>query len=216
MSRFNRCQILQKIRNPNQFLKTKLFVSSQFLTGQAVDQRCVFLADLPIQVSKMVFIYTATCNLLVWNIRLKLITRPTIKLIWERNSTCSLFRADGSHCQEGWSEAWKGDGWEEMISMNTAKPCSKVVLDKFSNNETTVQLGEPVRNQDIFIIQTGVSTSTSFSSFSSPWGSCHRWSELQRCHRRAPSSHQRLQARLCWVNHGDWKKDDQNHPFLIS
>ena len=51
--------------------------------------------------------------------------------------------------------------------MNTAKPCSKVVLDKFSNNETTVQLGEPVRNQDIFIIQTGVSTSTSFSSFSS-------------------------------------------------
>ena len=33
---------------------------------------------------------------------------------------------------------------------------AKVVLDKFSNNETTVQLGEPVRNQDIFIIQTGI------------------------------------------------------------
>ena len=174
MSRFNRCQILQKIRNPNQFLKTKLFVSSQFLTGQAVDQRCVFLADLPIQVSKMVFIYTATCNLLVWNIRLKLITRPTIKFIWERNSTCSLFRADGSHCQEGWSEAWKGDDWEEIILMNTAKPCSKVVLDKFSNNETTVQLGEPVRNQDIFIIQTGT------LPLSAPW-----WQQaISKDHRR--------------------------------
>ena len=38
-----------------------------------------------------------------------------------------------------------------QINVDTAK----VVLDKFSNNETTVQLGEPVRNQDIFIIQTG-------------------------------------------------------------
>ena len=36
---------------------------------------------------------------------------------------------------------------------------AKVVLDKFSNNETTVQLGEPVRNQDIFIIQTGILSS---------------------------------------------------------
>ena len=32
-------------------------------------------------------------------------------------------------------------------------------MDKFSNNETTVQLGEPVRNQDIFIIQTGILSS---------------------------------------------------------
>ena len=39
-----------------------------------------------------------------------------------------------------------------QINVDTAK----VVLDKFSNNETTVQLGEPVRNQDIFIIQTGI------------------------------------------------------------
>jgi len=31
----------------------------------------------------------------------------------------------------------------------------KVVLGKFSNNETRVQLGEQVRNQDIYIIQTG-------------------------------------------------------------
>ena len=42
-----------------------------------------------------------------------------------------------------------------QINVDTAK----VVLDKFSNNETTVQLGEPVRNQDIFIIQTGILSS---------------------------------------------------------
>lgn len=35
----------------------------------------------------------------------------------------------------------------------------KVSLDKFANNETTVQLKEPVRNQDIYIIQTGAVSS---------------------------------------------------------
>ena len=75
---------------------------------------------------------------------------------------------------------------------------AQVVLDKFSNNETTVRLGEPVRNQDIFIIQTGASSSPSPSSLKR----CHRRGELQRCHRRASSSHQCLQACLCRVNHG--------------
>ena len=44
---------MQKIQKQNQLCKTKLFVSSQFLTGRAVDQHCVFLADLPIQVLEM-------------------------------------------------------------------------------------------------------------------------------------------------------------------
>merc|ERR1712032_966325 len=42
-----------------------------------------------------------------------------------------------------------------LIAKKVGVKPGKVVLDKFSNNETTVQLGEPVRNQDIFIIQTG-------------------------------------------------------------
>jgi len=42
-----------------------------------------------------------------------------------------------------------------LIAKKVGVKPGKVVLDKFSNNETTVRLGEPVRNQDIFIIQTG-------------------------------------------------------------
>merc|ERR1711981_146357 len=78
-----------------------------------------------------------------------------------------------------------------LIAKKVGVKPGKVVLDKFSNNETTVRLGEPVRNQDIFIIQTGTSSSSSPSSYSSSSSSSlkryGRRGELKRCHRRAPS-----------------------------
>jgi len=42
-----------------------------------------------------------------------------------------------------------------LIAKKVGVKPAKVVLGKFSNNETTVQLKEQVRNQDIYIIQTG-------------------------------------------------------------
>lgn len=46
-----------------------------------------------------------------------------------------------------------------LIAKKVGVKPGKVVLGKFSNNETRVQLGEQVRNQDIYIIQTGAVSS---------------------------------------------------------
>jgi len=43
----------------------------------------------------------------------------------------------------------------ELIARKVGVKPLKVKLDKFANNETQVQLQEPVRGQDIFLIQTG-------------------------------------------------------------
>ena len=46
----------------------------------------------------------------------------------------------------------------ELIARKVGVKSCKVVLGKFANNETNVQLMDQVRCQDVYIIQTGVIT----------------------------------------------------------
>ena len=43
----------------------------------------------------------------------------------------------------------------DLIAKKVGVRAGKVVLGKFANNETNVQLQEQVRGQDVYIIQTG-------------------------------------------------------------
>ena len=45
-----------------------------------------------------------------------------------------------------------------MIAKKVGVKAGRVVLGKFANNETNVQLQEQVRGQDVYIIQTGEET----------------------------------------------------------